>query len=276
MLAFVKSCALVGVDAVEIDVEVDVQRGMPAISLVGLPSGAVKESKDRVRSAIRNCGLRFPSERRVTVNLAPADLRKEGPAYDLPIAVGVLAASGQIPLDVLEGALILGELSLDGSVRHVRGVIAAAYLAHSLGYERIFVPEGDAPEASIIPDIEIVPVGHLIALVEHLLDLDCIPALDRDSVTLEDNQPGYPTDFADVKGQEHVKRALEIAAAGGHNVRMVGSPGVGKSLLARALPGILPRMTLDEALEVTRIYSVADLLQGGHPLMRLRPFRSPH
>jgi magnesium chelatase family protein len=276
VLAKVNSCALVGLDATLVEVEVDVARGMPVITLVGLPSTSVKEAKERVWSAIRNSGLRFPGQGRVTINLAPADLRKEGPAYDLAIALGLLAASEQIPHDALDGTLVLGELSLDGSVRHVRGVLSAAHLTRELGLERVYVPAADAAEASLIPDIEIVPVDHLISLVEHLLGLDAIPPFDRSSLTIPDDPPGYLTDFADVKGQEHVKRALEVAAAGGHNVLMVGPPGVGKTLLARAVPGILPRMSFEESLEVTRIYSVADALPEGVPLMRYRPFRAPH
>ena len=276
MLAKVNSCALIGLDATLVEVEVDAASGMSSLTLVGLPDAAVKESKERVWAAIRNSGLHFPSGRRLTINLAPADLRKEGPAYDLPIALGLLAASGQIAPDTLEGALVLGELSLDGTVRHVRGVLSAVYLAHTLGLERVYVPSADAAEASLIPDIEVIPVDHLISLVEHLLGLDTIPPFDRNSLDLPDIPPAYLTEFADIKGQEHVKRALEVAAAGGHNVSLMGPPGAGKTLLARAVPGILPRMTLDEALEVTRIYSVADMLPEGIPLMRHRPFRAPH
>ncbi|MBN1123135.1 MAG: YifB family Mg chelatase-like AAA ATPase [Anaerolineae bacterium] len=276
MLAKVNSCALVGLDGTPVDVEVDMARGMPSISVVGLPSAAVKESKDRVRAAIKNSGLRFPGQGRLTINLAPADLKKEGPAYDLPIALGVLAATGQIPTDELDNALILGELSLDGSLRHVRGVLSATHMAAELGYDRIYVPAVDAAEASLIPDIDIYPIDHLITLVEHLLGLDAIPTFDRVDIPSDERLAGYQADFADVKGQEHVKRALEIAAAGGHNVHMVGPPGAGKTLLARAVPGILPDMVLEEALEVTRIYSVADMLPEDVPLIRQRPFRAPH
>nr|MBN1228823.1 YifB family Mg chelatase-like AAA ATPase [Anaerolineae bacterium] len=276
MLAKVNSCALVGLDGVLVEVEVDASKGMPALTLVGLPSAAVKESKDRVWAAIRNSGLSFPGSRRLTINLAPADLRKEGPAYDVAIALGVLIASGQLPPDCVESALVVGELSLDGSVRHVRGVISSAYLAHELGLERIFVPADDVAEASVVPDIDVIPVDHLISLVEHLLGLDAIPPFDRSNAAPPPDLPAYIVDFADIKGQEHVKRALEVAAAGGHNVAMTGPPGSGKTLLSRAVPGILPRMTLDEALEVTRIYSVADLLPEGVSLIQHRPFRAPH
>lgn len=275
MLAKVNCCALFGLEATLVEVEVDSAGGMPAITLVGLPSTSVKEAKDRVWSAIRNCGLKFPGGR-LTINLAPADLRKEGPSYDLAIALGVLVATGQISPDALDQSLVMGELSLDGNVRHVRGVIAAAAFARAMGMERMFVPTADAPEAALVPDVEIIPVDHLVSLVEHLLGLDMIPPYHPADFEAPTDALGEIPDFSDIKGQEHVKRALEVAAAGGHNAILVGAPGAGKTLMARAMPGILPEISLEEALEVTRIYSVADMLPKNTPLIRQRPFRAPH
>ncbi len=275
MLAVVNSCALIGVNGQLVQVEVDASRGKPAITIVGLPGNATKESKDRVWAALRNSGLSFPT-RKLTINLAPADIRKDGPAYDLPIAMGLLAASAQIPPDSLDKALVLGELSLDGSVKHVRGVIAAAYLAQSLELERIFVPEEDAPQAAVFPGLEVIPVDHIITMTEHLLGLEAIPAFDRNTLDFSWSSLNDFVDFADVKGQEHVKRALEVAAAGAHNALLTGPPGTGKTLMARAMTGILPEMTLQESLEVTRIYSIADELPEGTHLVQQRPFRAPH
>ena len=277
MLASVTSCAIVGLEGEPVQVEVDFNPyGMPAFTVVGLPDAAVHESRERVRAAIRNSGLQFPNKR-YTVNLAPADLRKEGPAYDLPMALGVLASTDQVPLQSLINAIFVGELSLDGTVRHVSGILAIAIRAAQEGCERLYVPEEDAPQAALVRDIEVIPVRSLGQLVEHLYDLQPIPPYERQEFELAvpADLDGL-TDFADIKGQEHVKRALEVAAAGGHNVLMTGSPGAGKTLLARALPGILPTMSLEEALEVTRIYSVADLLPQDKPLIRVRPYRAPH
>jgi magnesium chelatase family protein len=274
MLARLWSCALIGLKGEPVAVEVDVSRGQPGFTIVGLPDAAVQEARERVRSAIRYAGLSFPLAR-IVVNLAPADLRKEGPSYDLPIALGVLIASEQLPLNAVEEAMVVGELGLDGSVRHVPGTLVMAALAREMGIRRLFVPAADAPEAALVPEIEIYPVASLRELVDHLLGQRPIPPqpptpLDR----WIDTPPAV--DFADIKGQEHAKRALEVAAAGNHNVLMIGPPGTGKTLLARALPGILPRLSLEEALEVTRIYSVADLLSSEFPLIRQRPFRAPH
>lgn len=273
MLARVFSCAVIGLEGVVIEVEVDTADGLPYIAIVGLPDAAIQESRERVQAAIRNAGLYFPRQR-VIVNLAPAAVPKEGPAYDLPIALGILVASHQLSPDCLEGSLVVGELSLDGGVRHVRGVLPMAALARERGFQRIYTPPGDAAEAALVPELEVVPVSSLTALVAHLSG--AIPIPPQQPITPEELPAEVQTDFAEVKGQEHVKRALEVAAAGGHNVLMVGSPGAGKTLLARALPGILPRMTIDEALDVTRIYSVADQLPPDVPLIRNRPFRAPH
>ncbi len=273
MLARVYSCAVIGLEGVVVEVEVDTGDGLPSITIVGLPDTAIQESRERVQSAIKNAGLYFP-RRRLIVNLAPAAVRKEGPAYDLPIALGALIASRQLPPESVDGALIIGELSLDGGVRHVRGVLPMAALAREQGFRRIFTPAGDAAEAALIPGLEVYPVDSLAALVAHLCGQ--APIIPQPALTAEDVEVLVQTDFGEVKGQEHVKRALEVAAAGGHNVMMVGPPGAGKTLLARALPGILPRMSIDEALDVTRIYSVADQLPADVPLIRSRPFRAPH
>ncbi len=273
MLARVYSCAVIGLDGEIVEVEVDYGSGLPGITIVGLPDTAVQESRERVQAAIKNAGLSFP-RRRLIVNLAPAAVRKEGPAYDLPIAIGVLITSAQLPPNCLDGAMIIGELSLDGGVRHVRGVLPMAAMARKEGFQRVFTPPMDAPEAALIPDLEVIPVMNLEALYSHLTaGMQISP---QEPITAEELPTGVQTDFSEIKGQEHVKRALEVAAAGSHNVLMVGPPGAGKTLLARAIPSILPRMTIDEALDVTRIYSVADQLPSDVPMIRNRPFRAPH
>jgi magnesium chelatase family protein len=275
MLAKVNSCALLGLDGVLVEVEVDTSRGMPSLTIVGLPDAAVKESSERVRAAVRNSGLFFPGKR-ITVNLAPADIRKAGPSYDLPIAVGVLIASEQVWPQAVEDALFAGELSLDGSVRHVNGVLPIAALAHQQSIHRLFVPAADTPEAALIHGLEVIPVEHLSELAAHLQGLRTIPPYEPDLDSASLPSPSYAADFAEIKGQEHVKRALEVSAAGGHNVLMAGPPGAGKTLLARSMPSILPTMTIDEALEVTKIYSIAGMLPPDTPLIRHRPFRAPH
>ncbi len=255
------------------EVEVDTAQGLPGMDIVGLPDAAVQESRQRVMAAIKNAGYPYPRAR-LTVNLAPASVRKEGPAYDLPIALGVLACMEEIPQALLADGLVVGELSLDNSVRHVRGVLPMAALARDKGLRQIFTPQVDAAEAALIPGLEVIPVASLADLCAFLKGS---LAIAPQPPTPAGSQPAWAlTDFREVKGQEHVKRALEVAAAGGHNVLMIGPPGAGKTLLARALPAILPAMTVDEALDVTRIYSISDLLPADIPLIQTRPFRAPH
>jgi magnesium chelatase family protein len=272
MLARVFSCAVIGLEGVIVEVEVDTAQGLPGTDIVGLPDKAVQESRSRVQAAVKNAGLRYPRER-IVVNLAPASVRKEGPTYDLPIAVGVLQMQMLVPPDCLKDAVVVGELSLEGTVRHSRGILPMAARARQQGFKRIFVPAVDAPEAALIPDLEVYPVNSLGDLYAHLTDGK--PILRQEHIDASAEAGPAPTDFREIKGQEHVKRALEIAAAGGHNVLMVGPPGAGKTLLARAMPGVLPAMSVDEALEVTRIYSVADALPA-EMMVRVRPFRAPH
>ena len=274
MLAKVTSCAVVGLEGAIIEVEVDISPGLPSLTIVGLPDKAVQEAKERVRSAIKNSGYKFPT-RRVTVNLAPADLKKEGPAYDLPIAIGILSSSGQLNADFTH-CIFLGELSLDGKLRHTHGILPMVALAKDKGLSTIFLPLDDAKEASLIDNLHIFPAESLAQLVTHLQGEIAIPEYVRDTDWQQEFHPDYTFDLIYIKGQEHAKRAMEIAAAGRHNILMCGPPGSGKTMLARALPSILPQLTMEEAIDITKIYSVSGLLPQDTPIIINRPFRSPH
>ncbi len=275
MLSIVNSFGLIGLEGNVVKVEVDISKGLPTYDIVGLADTAIKESKQRVRSAIKNSCYNFPVDR-ITINLAPADIKKEGSLYDLPIAVAILSATAQLPIDKIKDFAFIGELSLDGSLRNVKGVLPILITAKNKGYKKMIIPAGNKKEARFIEGLEVFAVESLKDVVDFFCGNTTIEPVEIVSYASAKNENSYPFDFSMVKGQASAKRAMEIAAAGGHNVLMIGPPGSGKTLIAKCFPSILPDMTFEESLEVTKIHSVAGTLDNDIGLVFNRPFRAPH
>lgn len=276
MLSKILSASVIGIESHKVEVEVDIaSRGLPHFSMVGLPDAAVKESRDRVRAALKNIGFNFPLKQ-ITVNFAPADLKKEGSAFDLPIAIGIVASEGLIDPSVLSGYLFTGELSLDGKIKPVRGALSMSLMARKNRLKGIILPVENGTEAAVVHGVNVYGASNLPEVIDFLRGEKNIEPVIIDRSQIMNRHSAYENDFSEVKGQEHAKRALEIAAAGGHNFMMIGPPGSGKTMLSKRLPTILPDMTFDEVLETTSIHSVAGLLRDGRPLQAIRPFRSPH
>ena len=275
MISFLHSASVQGIDACLIDVEIDISSGLPVFSIVGLPDTSVKESRDRVVSAIKNSGFDFPTKK-ITVNLAPADIKKEGGAFDLPISLGILASSGIIEKKSLQNICAIGELSLDGKLRPVKGILPIVLSLHKFGITQVIVPEKNKNEACVAKDIEIYPFNDLQDVIKFLKKEIAVEPYKQDNISVQNSSTKSSIDFSDIKGQLFAKRAAEVACAGGHNMIMVGPPGSGKTMIAKRIPTILPSMSFEESVETTKIWSVSGLVQAGESLITNRPFRSPH